>query len=277
MAARRGLSAALQPEPRAVALQHRAGERERGAGRPLSPDRSAGARHRLHERDEEAAEGEAAWRERVELALPPPRRPARSGLAPASRRRRAGAAAPEPAPASAAAAPARRAGHDALQQRPAPAARRIESLLAQTYRRLPAAAARRRVDATTPRRSPAATRRATRACATSRHADRQAMIATWHEVAELAARECPSARVLRLGQRSRPLASALAASGWWPSSTRTPRAVLAYPITRRMAQAGEELEKGPRLFDTATCDGRCTTAGGASATRASARATWSTA
>ena len=31
-----------------------------------------------------------------------------------------------------------------------------------------------------------------------------------------------------------------------------PGAVLAYPITRRMDQTGEELEKGPRLFDTAT-------------------------
>ena len=55
-----------------------------------------------------------------------------------------------------------------------------------------------------------ATWRATRACATSRHAERQAMVATWREVAEQAAAECPSARVLCLGQRPRLVAPALA-------------------------------------------------------------------
>ena len=34
---------------------------------------------------------------------------------------------------------------------------------------------------------------------------------------------------------------------------RRPGAVLAYPITRRIGQDGAELDKGPRLFDTAGC------------------------
>ncbi|HET9271255.1 MAG TPA: putative sugar O-methyltransferase [Vicinamibacterales bacterium] len=84
-----------------------------------------------------------------------------------------------------------------------------------------------------------------------RHSQRQAMIATWHEVVELAAARTPSAEYFAWvsdHDRWHPrwlarLVSALDAD---------PGAVLAYPITRRMGQAGEELEKGPRLFDTAT-------------------------
>ena len=45
---RRRVSAALQPQPRALAVQHRARQRQRGARRLVSPDRGAAARHRLH-------------------------------------------------------------------------------------------------------------------------------------------------------------------------------------------------------------------------------------
>lgn len=85
-----------------------------------------------------------------------------------------------------------------------------------------------------------------------RHAERQAMIATWHEVVTLAARECPSAEYFAwVSDHDR----------WHPrwlarlvdELDGDPGAVLAYPITRRMGHAGEELEKGPRLFDTAAC------------------------
>jgi hypothetical protein len=84
-----------------------------------------------------------------------------------------------------------------------------------------------------------------------RHPQRQAMIATWHEVVDLAAARAPSAEYFAWvsdHDRWHPrwlasLVSALDAD---------PAAVLAYPITRRMDQTGEELEKGPRRFDTAT-------------------------
>jgi len=85
-----------------------------------------------------------------------------------------------------------------------------------------------------------------------RHAERRAMIATWFEVVELAARECPSAEYFAWVSdhdqwHPRWLARLVA------ELDADPDAVLAYPITRRMAQTGEELEKGPRLFDTASC------------------------
>ena len=51
-----GLSAAVQPEPRALPVQHGAGQRQRGAVRCVPPHGSAGSRDRLHGRDEEAAE-----------------------------------------------------------------------------------------------------------------------------------------------------------------------------------------------------------------------------
>jgi glycosyltransferase involved in cell wall biosynthesis len=85
-----------------------------------------------------------------------------------------------------------------------------------------------------------------------RHTSRQAMIATWREVAELAMREHPSAPYFAwVSDHDR----------WHPTWLERmvheldadPRAVLAYPMTRRMTQAGEEIEKGPRLFDTAAC------------------------
>ena len=65
------------------------------------------------------------------------------------------------------------------------------------------------------------------------------MIATWREVVEFARASVPDGGVLRVGQRPRSLASALAGDAWSPSWTPTPAAVLAYPITRRMDQAGE--------------------------------------
>ncbi len=83
-----------------------------------------------------------------------------------------------------------------------------------------------------------------------RHATRQAMIATWREVAEMAAREWPSAEYFAW----------VSDHDWWhprwldrllAELEADPAAVLAYPITRRVAADGSELEKGPRLFDTA--------------------------
>jgi glycosyltransferase involved in cell wall biosynthesis len=82
-----------------------------------------------------------------------------------------------------------------------------------------------------------------------RHHERKAMIGTWHAVAERAAGEHPLAEFFAwVSDHDR----------WHPrwlerlvgELERDPGAVLAYPITRRMAQTGEELEKGPRLFDT---------------------------
>ena len=82
-----------------------------------------------------------------------------------------------------------------------------------------------------------------------RHASRQAMIATWREVAELAMRDVPSATYFAwVSDHDR----------WHPRWLERMVAeldadagvVLAYPITRRMAQEGQELDKGPRLFET---------------------------
>jgi hypothetical protein len=82
-----------------------------------------------------------------------------------------------------------------------------------------------------------------------RHDRRRAMIATWREAAELAMQADPSARYFAwVSDHDR----------WHPQwLERLVReldsdagAVLAYPITRRMAATGEELEKGPRLFET---------------------------
>jgi glycosyltransferase involved in cell wall biosynthesis len=87
-----------------------------------------------------------------------------------------------------------------------------------------------------------------------RHDTRQAMVATWREVAETAWAACPSARYFAwVSDHDR----------WHPrwldrlmgELEDHPGTVLAYPITRRLAQDGTELEKGPRLFDTAGVDG----------------------
>lgn len=86
----------------------------------------------------------------------------------------------------------------------------------------------------------------------ARHASRRAMIATWREVAETAARECPSAEFFAwVSDHDR----------WHPQWLERlmhgiaddPSTVLVYPITRRIGQDGADLDKGPRLFDTDGC------------------------
>jgi glycosyltransferase involved in cell wall biosynthesis len=88
-----------------------------------------------------------------------------------------------------------------------------------------------------------------------RHDSRQAMIATWRDVAQLAMRECPSTEYFAwVSDHDR----------WHPRWLERllaelegdPDAVLAYPITRRIGQTGAELDKGPRLFDTTGCADR---------------------
>jgi glycosyltransferase involved in cell wall biosynthesis len=85
-----------------------------------------------------------------------------------------------------------------------------------------------------------------------RHDSRQAMIATWRDVVQIAARECPSAEYFAwVSDHDR----------WHPRWLERllgeldgdPDAVIAYPITRRIGQTGAELDKGPRLFDTIGC------------------------
>jgi glycosyltransferase involved in cell wall biosynthesis len=85
-----------------------------------------------------------------------------------------------------------------------------------------------------------------------RHATRQAMIATWREVVDIASREFPSVELFAwVSDHDR----------WHPrwlgrlldEMVDDASTVLAYPITRRIGQDGGELEKGPRQFDTAAC------------------------
>jgi glycosyltransferase involved in cell wall biosynthesis len=85
-----------------------------------------------------------------------------------------------------------------------------------------------------------------------RHETRQAMIATWRDVVEIAMREYPSATYFAwVSDHDR----------WHPRWLERllselqcdPDAVLAYPITRRIGPTGAELDKGPRLFDTVGC------------------------
>jgi glycosyltransferase involved in cell wall biosynthesis len=85
-----------------------------------------------------------------------------------------------------------------------------------------------------------------------RHDTRQAMIATWRDVVQIAMRECPSAEYFAwVSDHDR----------WHPrwlerllgELERDPDAVIAYPITRRIGQTGAELDKGPRFFDTTGC------------------------
>jgi glycosyltransferase involved in cell wall biosynthesis len=82
-----------------------------------------------------------------------------------------------------------------------------------------------------------------------RHAERQAMIATWSEVAGIARRECPSAEYFAwVSDHDR----------WHPqwlarlveTLDADPGAVLAYPQTRRLEREGSEIDKRPRLFET---------------------------
>lgn len=83
-----------------------------------------------------------------------------------------------------------------------------------------------------------------------RHESRQAMIATWRDVVDLARRECPSAAYFAwVSDHDR----------WDPAWLQElvdqldahPEAVLAYPVTQRMTPPGEIIDKGARLFDTA--------------------------
>ena len=85
-----------------------------------------------------------------------------------------------------------------------------------------------------------------------KHDQRQAMIATWREVAETAAREWPSAEYFAW----------VSDHDWWhprwlerliAELDADSGAVLAYPITRRVSPGGDEIDKGARLFDTAAC------------------------
>jgi glycosyltransferase involved in cell wall biosynthesis len=86
-----------------------------------------------------------------------------------------------------------------------------------------------------------------------RHRERQAMIATWREVAELALRDHPSAEYFAWVSDH---------DSWHPRWLERlvaeldgdPGAVLAYPVTRRVTPDGEEIDKGWRLFDTAAYD-----------------------
>jgi len=86
-----------------------------------------------------------------------------------------------------------------------------------------------------------------------KHDVRRAMIATWREVVEIAMRECPTAEYFAwVSDHDR----------WHPRWLERllgeldgdPDAVIAYPITRRIAETGAELDKGPRLFDTTGCN-----------------------
>ncbi|HEY1303445.1 MAG TPA: putative sugar O-methyltransferase [Vicinamibacterales bacterium] len=85
-----------------------------------------------------------------------------------------------------------------------------------------------------------------------RHDIRKAMVATWREVVEIATCDCPSAGYFAwVSDHDR----------WHPRWLERlvaeldgdDRAVLAYPITRRIGPNGIELDKGPRLFDTNEC------------------------
>lgn len=83
-----------------------------------------------------------------------------------------------------------------------------------------------------------------------RHETRQAMVATWRHAFDIAMEVCPSAAYFAwVSDHDR----------WHPrwldrllgEMEEHPATVLAYPITRRVARDGAELDKGPRLFDTA--------------------------
>jgi glycosyltransferase involved in cell wall biosynthesis len=86
-----------------------------------------------------------------------------------------------------------------------------------------------------------------------RHESRRAMVATWREVVEIARRIVPTAEYFAWTSDH---------DRWHPQWLERlvheldadRGAVLAYPITRRISQDGVELDKGPRLFDTALHD-----------------------
>jgi len=85
------------------------------------------------------------------------------------------------------------------------------------------------------------------------HATRQAMVESWHHAAAIALREHPAAEyfawVSDHDRWHRRWLERMVAE-----LDSDPEAVLAYPITRRTEPEGEEIDKGPRLFDTAACN-----------------------
>jgi len=85
-----------------------------------------------------------------------------------------------------------------------------------------------------------------------RHAERQAMIATWREVAELAVAQYPSAEYFAW----------VSDHDWWhprwlerlmAELDADPSAVAAYPIVRRVSPEGADVDKGARRFDMSEC------------------------
>lgn len=85
-----------------------------------------------------------------------------------------------------------------------------------------------------------------------KHAERQAMVATWHDVASWAARDYPGAEYFAwVSDHDR----------WHPrwlerlmaELDADPETVLAYPITRRITAESTDILKGPRYFDTSGC------------------------
>ena len=225
------------------------------------------------ERDEEAAEAGQDGGARPSSAtaissagsMPVPARVDASG---AARR-----AAPPPSPRRA--APARRARHDALQQRRRTCPQAIESLLAQTCERLHAGAARRRLERRHRGGRPRATPRAIRACATCATPERQAMIATWREVVERGRAHCPTAEYFAWvsdHDRWHPrwlerLVAELDADAGGRARVSDHPADAIRPA-RSSRRAAPVRHRGVRTT--------LRNAGGASATRASAPATWST-
>ena len=208
-----------------------------------------------------------AMAEAIGARLPPPRRPARS-VARGHARGAAGGAAGPPAPA----AGGSRASCSGMtlynNAAHLPQAHRVRCWR-RPCARLHAGAARRRVDGRDRSggaplrgaRSARALRPACRAAGDDRHLARgggagRARVARRPSIS-------PGSATTTAGTRA-------GSSAWCPSSTPIPARCWRIRSPAAMEQAGEELEKGPRLFDTATRDGRCRTAGGASATTASA-------
>ena len=252
------LPAALQPEPRAVAVQHRARRRERGARRAVLPDRSVRARHRLHERDEEAAQGGEAGGA-VGVQLPAPRRPARPRAGgsrgesrddqyrDASRHHGGGCLGIDVWRRR----PHRRDRHDALQQGASPA--RSARLAARPDGRgLRPRAPRRRVGRRHRGDCAASTSPAIRACATTATLS----VRRWWRPGTRWSRLRRTSFRRRATSRGRAITTAgirAGSSGSSPRSIGDPCAVLAYPITCRIDEQGTQLDKGPRLFDTSAC------------------------
>jgi glycosyltransferase involved in cell wall biosynthesis len=83
-----------------------------------------------------------------------------------------------------------------------------------------------------------------------RHPSRQAMVATWREVVDLALRDCPEARYFAWVS-DHDLWDSVWLQELVDQLDAHPEAVLAYPVTQRITPGGEAIDKGARLFDTA--------------------------